>query len=281
MFHTYCKLAAAVIAALLLLAAFMGCSDAENRISSPEEKITVNEHAGDNSPPEEVDHQEAVAFQNALEKGKYRFSVDEKGNLIPLNGSTIPACEQELFQEFLRLSDYKYSKKTIDDQISLSALSDYWRYACWREICYALSRTKYLQGNFGQSTRHYYWNRAWWIVGDWNYDGLGYGRGGNCKYFANRILKRATGNRYSLPAGYYYAHGDISYCKPGDIIQRPTCYGTPHTAIVFTVLSRNGAGHATKIDVIDANYIAGMGNGMIARHYFPYGSHKLYQYRVW
>ncbi len=54
MFHTYCKLAAAVIAALLLLAAFMGCSDAENRISSPEEKITVNEHAGDNSPPEFV-----------------------------------------------------------------------------------------------------------------------------------------------------------------------------------------------------------------------------------
>ncbi|MCH7492769.1 hypothetical protein IID19_04280, partial [Patescibacteria group bacterium] len=102
-----------------------------------------------------------------------------------------------------------------------------------------------------------------------------------CKVFARRVVQRATGYRYNLPTGYRYAHGSIYWCKPGDIIQRSDLYGIPHTAIVFSVLARDRYGRATKIDVIDANYIGGIGKGMIARHYLPIWGYHLYQFKVW
>lgn len=193
--------------------------------------------------------------------------------LKPLDGQTIPDEEKNLYAWFL-----EESAKTPSGLIC-SALPDYWRYACWREICYALSAVRYQQQQYGQSTRSYWWNNGWWFAGDWDYDGLGYGKGGQCKHFASRIVTRATGGRYSLPSGYDYAHGDIGGCRPGDIIQKPT--STVHTAVVFTVLQRDGEGRATSVDVIDSNFVGGIRMGMIARHYFPYGSWSLNSFRVW
>jgi len=161
-----------------------------------------------------------------------------------------------------------------------SALPDNWREAVYREICYALSTIRYYQGRWGESTRTYDWYGTW-FAGDWNYCGLGVGIGGECKSFANTIVKRATGDRYSLPSGYNYASGNIAWCRPGDIIQRSDSYGTPHTAIVFAVLSRDQYGRATLIDVIDANFVGGMGSRLIARHKLPFGSYQLSQFRVW
>ncbi len=222
---------------------------------------------------------EAAAFTQALLEGKYRFSVDENGALIPYDGIHIPEGEEELYAAFLKLSEIP-GRERQPASIAASKLPNDWRWACWREICYALSRTKYLAGQLGQSRRAYLWNNAWWLAGDWNYDGLGYGRGGQCKYFASRIVTRATGGRYSLPGGYYYATGDISWCQPGDVIQRSPDYGLQHTAIVFAVLARDSNGRATKVDVIDANFV-NYPYEMIARHYLPYGSYKLDQFKVW
>lgn len=221
---------------------------------------------------------EQEAFSKALINGVYRFSVDENGDLILYDGVNVPEGEEDLYESFLKLSGNLSVKQAIGTKAT--SLPSTWRYACWREACYALSRTKYLQGRPGQSRRSYYWNRGWWLAGDWNYDGLGYGRGGQCKHFARRIVQRATGYRYNLPSGYNYAYGDISWCRPGDVIQRSDRYGIPHTAIVFAILSRDGSGRVTRIDVIDANFV-NYPHEMIARHYLPYGSNSLSQYKVW
>jgi hypothetical protein len=213
------------------------------------------------------------SFVKDLQDGKYTFAVDEKTfELKPLDGETIPPEEQGLYQKFLEES------AKVPPEMVCSALPDYWRYACWREICYALSAYMYNLGQYGQSRRDYTWQGRIWLAGDWDYDGLGYGRGGQCKYFASRIVTRATGERYSLPSGYNYATGDIGWCRPGDIIQKAT--SLTHTAIVFEIRSRDGSGRATSIDVIDANFV-NYPNEMIARHYLPYGSYTLDKFKVW
>lgn len=163
-----------------------------------------------------------------------------------------------------------------DPGVSYSRLSDYWRGQCYKEICYALSKQRYQAGDWGTSNRIS--ADGHWFLGDWNYMGLGRGKGGQCKGFAREIVKRATGNRYDLPTGYDYAHGNIAWCRPGDVIQRSNSYGTPHTAIVFAVLERDGAGRATKIDVIDSNFIQG---NTIARHVLPMWGYQLHQFKVW
>lgn len=249
----------------LMFTLVVGCSELTDKVNNP-------------ATTEDPILAEAEAFNQALLDGKYRFSVDENGDLIPFDGLNIPVGEEDLYQAFVQLSEIPKGKGQPEQGVTLSKLSNGWRYACWREICYALSRTKYLQGQRGQSRRSYRWNNAWWLAGDWDYDGLGYGRGGQCKHFASRIVTRATGGAYSLPSGYNYAKGNIGWCRPGDIIQRSG--SNKHTAIVFAVLARDGNGRATRIDVIDANFV-NYPHEMIARHYLPYGSWSLSYFKVW
>jgi len=173
------------------------------------------------------------------------------------------------------------SSESIEHQLDLpdgsspeSHLPDHWRQAVYREICYAISRQRYHHGDWGASNRII----NGWFDGDWSYRGLGRGIGGQCKSFAREIVRRATGNRYDLPTGYNYAQGNIAWCKPGDVIQRSNSYGTPHTAIVFKILERDSQGRATKIDVIDSNFIR---SRTIGRHVLPRGSYRLHQFKVW
>ncbi|MBU0612946.1 hypothetical protein KKB10_02925 [Patescibacteria group bacterium] len=156
-------------------------------------------------------------------------------------------------------------------QVEKSALSNYWRSAVYREICYALSRVRYNAGDWGASTRIYHG----WFAGDWDYSNRSniIGWGGECKQFAREIVWRATGQN-CLPTSYYYANGDIAWCRPGDVIQRRP--PNQHTAIVFKVLARDSHGRATKIDVIDSNYIR---YHTIGRHVLS-GS-TLSKYKVW
>ena len=263
------------LVALLVTCLMISCSD-EQDVSKgigPDDQRT---DAGDSYTAEG----ETSAFQQALREGKYRFSVDASGDLVPCDGDHVPMGEEDLYAAFLALSEVPLGREIAPTKAT-SALPDNWRYAVWREICFALSRTKYLEGQYGQSTRVYTWQGSTWLAGDWNYDGLGIGIGGECKYFASRIVTRGTGGRYSLPSGYEYATVDIGLARPGDVIQRPPRYGTQHTAIVFEILNRDNYGRATRIDVIDANFVGGRGSKLIARHYFPYGSWPLSQFRVW
>jgi len=264
---------------LTLAIAFVGCSDLGTETSNPADPNEPSLATGVEVEPSS----EEDKFVEDLENGEYEFAIDEQtGELEPLDGVTIPSTEAKLYDKFLEESEIPVGKQEALTRTACSALSNYWRYAVYREICYALSRTKYHQGQWGQSTRTYSYYGLW-LAGDWNYRGLGRGIGGWCKDFARTIVRRATGNRYNLPSGYNYAHGNIGWCRPGDVIQRPTQYGTPHTAIVFRVIQRDSRGRAIKIDVIDSNFIGGNRGrrGIIARHYFPIWSWSLWQFRVW
>jgi hypothetical protein len=264
-------IALSVIAMVATLGLIQGCSENENPV---EPLITDVDQVIEPLITEDEE------FREALRNGEFQFSVDEGGNLIPLDGISIPEVEKEIYKKFLKESVIPRDEKGQITGKASSVSTNYWRYAIYREICYALSRTKYLRGQWGQSTQTYYYYGLW-LAGDWNYNGQGVGIGGQCKQFASTIVRRATGGRYVLPSGYDYAHGDISWCRPGDVIQRSNRYGTQHTAIVFTVLARDRYGRATRIDVIDANFIGGSKKGLIARHYFPIWNWPLWQFRIW
>jgi hypothetical protein len=101
----------------------------------------------------------------------------------------------------------------------------------------------------------------------------GYGRGGQCVHFVNLILYRSSVYQGTLPS---YAtclanyNSSRSYTKPfrqlrvGDIIRSYSANG--HTAIVVAILAGVEGSSVTSVDVIDANFVGGMGNEIIARH---------------
>ena len=173
------SLTISILAALALgLVLVSGCSDVlptEPEFSGREvgEFTSLHEELGLDAPVE-LQHDEETQM------------------LIPLDGTTIPTGEAELDQWFLRESAVPGGEETR------LALSSYWRYACFREICYALSSTRYHQGRWGESTRVYSWHGRW-FAGDWNYMGLGRGIGDTCKKFAREIVRRATGGRCQSP----------------------------------------------------------------------------------
>lgn len=265
--YTGFRLRVAAIVGLLMLL-LSGCT-----------RTGVQSDSDNSLSPESMGHDSSIDLPDSLEESEYEFAIDEQSEtLLPLDGESIPEEEAALYERFLNESTLSNGKYSPRSSLACSALPDYWRYAVYREACYALSRTKYLAGQWGQSTRTMAWGGGVWLIGDWNYC-CGTGRGGECKEFARTLVKRATGNRYDLPTGYDYARGDISWCRPGDVIQRPAPY--EHTAIVYKVLARDSYGRATRIDVIDANYVGGMGNHIIARHVFPWGSWAASYFRVW
>jgi len=99
----------------------------------------------------------------------------------------------------------------------------------------------------------------------------GYGRGGQCKFFADLILFRSGAaarrddNTHVLPTYSDMSRSATSYKKArvGDIIFIPS---NGHTAIVVAILARDSSGNVTEVDVIDSNFIGTDGNEMIARH---------------
>jgi hypothetical protein len=91
----------------------------------------------------------------------------------------------------------------------------------------------------------------------------GYGRGGQCAYFANLILYRSGVYRRKFPT-YALCYNDFNGArrytkavrdlKPGDVIRTKTANG--HTAIVIAILSRNSDGSVKAVDVIDSNFVS-------------------------
>lgn len=110
------------------------------------------------------------------------------------------------------------------------------------------------------------------------------GRGGQCKYFANMILYRASISDIEIvdPMPTYETMKSetksTAYSKPGDIIFRADkTSGYYHTAIVAQVLTGDSAkGTVTKVQVIDSNY---KGDEVIGKH-IMYSS-ELKKYKIW
>lgn len=106
--------------------------------------------------------------------------------------------------------------------------------------------------------------------------GTKYGRGAQCRLFANLILYRCEAywdnNRYLYSYATYRDdfNGSRRMTKPigqvqiGDVIQTLTTSG--HTAIVVQIMARDAGGNVSSVDVIDSNYVGGMNNEIIGRH---------------
>ena len=108
-----------------------------------------------------------------------------------------------------------------------------------------------------------------------------YGRGGQCKYFANLILYR-SGTHSAMFPSYSSMEGNsfkldsdsnLEKVKEGDVIFQTNV----HTAIVVGIVRSNGK--VTSIDVIDSNFVGGNGNEIIGKH--RYSKDQLRSYRVW
>ena len=108
-----------------------------------------------------------------------------------------------------------------------------------------------------------------------------YGRGGQCKFFANLILYRSGTHTARLPSYgdmeknsfKLDSNSNLSKVKEGDVIFATNV----HTAIVVGIV-RSGS-NVVSIDVIDSNFVGGNGNEVIGRHTFI--PNQLKSYRVW
>jgi len=110
-----------------------------------------------------------------------------------------------------------------------------------------------------------------------------YGRGGQCKHFANLILYRSGADtRVPLPSYSSMTNSslrlnsatNLSKVKEGDIIFDPNA---PHTTIVVSIQRQNGA--VVGLTVIDSNWVGGNNNEIIGKH--TMSTTALLSYRIW
>lgn len=98
-----------------------------------------------------------------------------------------------------------------------------------------------------------------------------YGRGGQCKFFANLVLYRSGIYQRRLPtyAEMKNSCRSIRYARPGDLVFTYNSCAGSHTGIVVAVLAGNpDQGTVTMVDMIDANYVTwgGVDEEIIGRH---------------
>lgn len=118
-----------------------------------------------------------------------------------------------------------------------------------------------------------------------------YGRGGQCKYFANLILYRSGSYQTALPAYPSNITSNTDYetnmqnAVEGDVLvtlNEGSGYNTRHTAIVVEI-KRSGT-TVTGLDVIDANFISDNGSlnrEVIGRHLLSTSYLQQHSYGIW
>ena len=89
----------------------------------------------------------------------------------------------------------------------------------------------------------------------------GYGRGGQCKYFANLVLYRSGSDQRQLPnyvdmwgSNGIHMEKDLTKAVPGDVLSSDPNM-PPHTAIVVEIKKDPATGKIVGLDVIDSNWI--------------------------
>ena len=113
----------------------------------------------------------------------------------------------------------------------------------------------------------------------------GYGRGGQCKYFANLVLYRAEvagADPMSSYANLQRQSRLSRYAKPGDVLFRQNF----HTAIVVRVLEGDpNKGTVSAVQVVDSNWVVREDDEIIGIHNYhnsnPSWKKRLSFYRVW
>lgn len=103
-----------------------------------------------------------------------------------------------------------------------------------------------------------------------------YGRGGQCKYFANLILYRSESYQIALPSYSVMAQNaesNLSKAIQGDILFSTS---VPHTAIVVEL-------KPTGLDVVDTNYVTDGGSNqeIIGRHLLTWSQLSANNYKIY
>lgn len=180
---------------------------------------------------------------------------------------------------------YALSKSRMDGQSSASCSG--WTVADWDYVndtsSWLPQKTKNcLTKKYGSSTGSYgYWRNKC----DNNYVYMGHG--GYCKFFVDLMLMRAgdvdssSNPRYSLPSwGSMKGKTIDNSLSPGDVIFKYVPGGTSHIAVVYSILSTDGSGRPTQVDVVDSNYINGNGQFILGKHKIS-SSGDFYNYLIW
>lgn len=143
-----------------------------------------------------------------------------------------------------------------------------WAAGGWNYLVNDMNAYNVLKGWYGSYSSG--WSLFYSNPGSYGFYG-GYGRGGQCVFFANLITYRSGVYQKVFPS-YATCLADYNsasrrYTKhyrniqPGDIIRSFATNG--HTAIVVKVLAGTPGSSVTSVDVIDCNFI---GNEIIGRH---------------
>ncbi|MBI4993937.1 hypothetical protein HZC33_03245 [Candidatus Wolfebacteria bacterium] len=210
----------------------------------------------------------AITFGSFVSESEARLSSNNRRAVVleafyALRPSHDGSCDKTIAGNCV--SNWNYLNNDWNAYNTVKSFSAY--YPCFSsdwaynyEICYT-----------GHSNASFYIN-----IATYGYYGT-YGRGGQCKYFANLILYRSGSDQSSLPTYSVMAQNaesDMSKTIPGDILFSTS---VPHTAIVVEIKS-------TGLDVIDANYITDSGSDqeIIARHLLTWsqlsaGGYKIYK----
>jgi len=134
---------------------------------------------------------------------------------------------------------------------------------------------------------------SFWMNYGYNYGDYGsYGRGGQCKYFANLILYRSGSYQKASPAYSDIINNPLDYetnmqnAKEGDVLvtlNEGSANNIPHTAIVVEI--KKSGTTVTGLDVIDSNYVSDIngvaGREVISRHLLSIATLQQRSYKIW
>ncbi len=235
----------ALVASIYATNYLVGCS--EEKSSNPIESVVM-----------QTDDTQIQVITNPNDTIVSEQLVESTFVAARLAGDPRQAVIQEGYYA-LNPGHYGYSSKYING----CAVSD-WNYLANDLNAYSLLKGSNWYGSYASGWSLFYSNPS-----AYGFSG-GYGRGGQCVYFANLLTYRSGVYQAIFPT---YAtclndyNGARRYTKPyrniqpGDIIRTYATNG--HTAIVVAVLAGTPGSSVTSVDVIDANYI---GNEIIGRH---------------
>jgi len=210
-----------------------------------------------------------------------------------VQGATVTQRDAVIREAFYALSPSAsgLSSRTITTSQGIMVAGD-WNYLWSDQAALSAMLAKYEQANSSVWRRYPYpyqyratstpnigYSPLWGGRSEYGAYG-GYGRGGQCKFFANLVLYRSSGYRLQLPtySTMQYYTRSVGYARPGDVIFRYGSNLTPHVAIVTKILSGDpNSGTVTSVDVVDANWCNRC--EIIQRH--PISGSTLTQFRVY
>jgi len=136
-----------------------------------------------------------------------------------------------------------------------------WTASDWNYLNSDTGAYSTMSGRYGAYTSTYYGTSP----SSWGQTTSGYGRGGQCKFFANLLLYRSGTDSSTFPTYAAWSKAKSARCaQKGDVIFRTSGGATGHVAVVVDILSGSSSScTVSSVDVVDSNML---GDERILRH---------------